>query len=145
MTIMGAINHLDAVKPNGYSQTEKIKWLSTLDGIVKAEIIDTHEGWELVAFDGYNDTTPLGKELLIPHPYDDVYIKWLEAQIDYANGEYGKYNNSITMYNTAYTAFEKYYNRTHLPIKKRFKYGATPNKFEYQVATEIAGVSIKED
>lgn len=145
MTIMGAINHLDAVKPNGYSQTEKIRWISTLDGIVKAEIIDTHEGWENVTFEGYNETTPLTKELLIPHPHDDIYIKWLEAQIDYANGEYGKYNNSITMYNTAYSAFEKYYNRTHLPIKKRFKYGDTPERFEYQVATEIAGVSIKED
>ena len=120
MTIMGAINHLDAVKPNGYSQTEKIKWLSTLDGIVKAEIIDTHEGGEGVAFKGYDETTPLTQELLIPHPYDDVYIKWLEAQIDYANGEYGKYNNSITMYNTAYTAYEKYYNRTHKPIAKNF-------------------------
>ena len=120
MTIMGAISHLDAVKPNGYSQTEKIKWLSTLDGIVKAEIIDTHEGGEGVSFKGYDDTTALTQELLIPHPYDDVYIKWLEAQIDYANGEYGKYNNSITMYNTAYSAFEKYYNRTHMPISKDF-------------------------
>lgn len=120
MTIMGAINHLDAVKPNGYSQTEKIKWLSTLDGIVKAEIIDTHEGGEGVTFKGYDDTTALTQELLIPHPYDDVYIKWLESQIDYANGEYGKYNNSITMYNTAYTAYEKYYNRTHKPKAMNF-------------------------
>lgn len=120
MTIMGAINHVDAVKPNGYSQTEKIKWLSTLDGIVKAEIIDTHEGGESISFKEYDEMTALTKELLIPHPYDDVYIKWLEAQIDYANGEYGKYNNSITMYNTAYSAFEKYYNRTHKPISKNF-------------------------
>ena len=120
MTIMGAINHVDAVKPNGYSQTEKIKWLSTLDGIVKAEIIDTHEGGEGVTFKGYDDMTALTTELLIPHPYDDVYIKWLEAQIDYANGEYGKYNNSITMYNTAYSAYEKYYNRTHMPKGRDF-------------------------
>ena len=120
MTIMGAINHIDAVKPNGYSQTEKIKWLSTLDGVVKAEVIDTHIGAEKVTFEGYSETTPLTKELLIPHPYDEVYIRWLEAQIDYANGEYGKYNNSITMYNAAYSAFEKYYNRTHLPVSKDF-------------------------
>ena len=120
MTIMGAINHVDAVKPNGYSQTEKIKWLSTLDGIVKAEIIDTHEGGESISFKEYDEMTALTQKLLVPHPYDDVYIKWLEAQIDYANGEYGKYNNSITMYNTAYSAFEKYYNRTHKPISKNF-------------------------
>jgi hypothetical protein len=117
---MGAINHLDAVKPNGYSQTEKIKWLSTLDGIVKAEIIDTHEGGEGVIFKDYDEMTPLTQELLIPHPYDEVYIRWLEAQIDYANGEYGKYNNSITMYNIAYSAYERYYNRTHLPKSKDF-------------------------
>ena len=51
---------------------------------------------------------------------EDIYIRWLEAQIDYANGEYGKYNNSITMYNTAYSAYEKYYNREHKPIQKNF-------------------------
>lgn len=122
MTIMEAINHIDAVKPNGYSQVEKIKWLSTIDGMVKAEIIDTHEGGENVTFEGYDANTPLTQELLIPHPHDDVYIKWLEAQIDYANGEYGKYNNSITMYNSAYSAFERYYNRTHMPLGKKFKH-----------------------
>ncbi len=122
MTLMGAINHIDAVKPNGYSQTEKIKWLSTLDGIVKAEIIDTHEGGENVTFKGYDEMTALTQELLIPHPYDDVYIKWLEAQIDYANGEYNKYNNTITVYNKALADFEKAYNRTHMPIGKKFRY-----------------------
>ena len=55
--------------------------------------------------------------LLIPYPYDDVYLKWLEAQIDYANGEIARYNNSITLYNSAMTAFMNYYNRTHLPLK----------------------------
>ena len=122
MTLMGAINHIDAVKPNGYSQTEKIKWLSTLDGIVKVEIIDTHEGGEGVIFNGYDEQTPLTQELLIPHPYDDVYIKWLESQIDYANGEYRKYNNTIAVYNQALADFERAYNRTHMPIGKKFKY-----------------------
>ena len=122
MTLLGAINHIDAVKPNGYSQTEKIKWLSTLDGVVKAEIIDTHEGGEKVAFKGYDEMTALTQALLIPHPYDDVYIKWLEAQIDYANGEYDKYNNSITVYNKALSEFERYYNRTHMPKGKKIKY-----------------------
>jgi hypothetical protein len=120
MTIMGAINHIDVVKPNGYSQDEKVKWLSALDGVIKAEIIDTHEGAEGVTFREYDETTPLTQDLLVPHPYDTVYIKWLEAQIDYANGEYGKYNNAISMYNTAYTAYERYYNRTNKPISKQF-------------------------
>lgn len=119
MTVIGAINHIDAVKPNTYTQTEKIRWLSILDGMVKKEIIDTHEG-EAFEFTEYDDAS-LTKELLVPTPYDDVYIKWLEAQIDYANGEYGKYNNSITMFNSAYMNYATYYNRTHMPKQVAIK------------------------
>lgn len=122
MTIMDALYRTDELKPNSYTQTQKIKWLSTLDGIVKSEIIDTHEGGEGIVFNGYSENADLSTELLIPAPYDDIYLRWLEAQIDYSNGEYGKYNNSIAMYNTAYAAFQNYYNRNHMPIGKKFKF-----------------------
>ena len=124
MTIMDAIFRLGELKPNSYSQSEKIKWLSTLDGIIKREIIDTHEGGENIVFNGYDENTELATKLLVPAPYDDIYLRWLESQIDYVNGEYAKYNNSSTAYNDAYTAFQKYYNRTHMPISKgsRFKF-----------------------
>jgi hypothetical protein len=118
MTIIEAINRVDAVKPNTYSQGEKIKWLSELDGIIKAEIIDTHEGGDNVAFSGYTADTDPNTKLLVPAPYDEVYVRYLEMQIDYANNEYGKYNNSMVMYNSVYTAFEKHYNRDHMPISR---------------------------
>ena len=121
MTIMDALYRIDEVKPNSYSQTEKIKWLSSLDGVIKAEIIDTHEGGEDITFKPYLETE-LTTSLLVPAPYDDIYIRWLEAQIDYANGEYGKYQNSMTMYNTAYSSFERWYNRTHMPKGNKFKF-----------------------
>lgn len=122
MTIMDALYRINELKPNSYSQTEKIKWLSSLDGIIKSEIIDTHEGGEDKVFNGYGEDEELTTELLVPHPYDDIYLRWLEAQIDYANGEYGKYNNSIAMYNNAYSAYAKYYNRTHMPKGTKFKF-----------------------
>ena len=122
MKILEAITKIDALKPNTYTQTEKIKWLSTLDGIVKKEIIDTHEGAEGIVFNGYDDNTNLNTELLVSDPYSDVYLRYLEAQIDYANGEYGKYNNSMSMYNTAYSSFERFYNRTHMPKGTKFKF-----------------------
>ena len=115
MTIIEAINRIDHLKPNAYSQQDKVRWLSNLDGVVKKEMIDTHEGGEDVIFEGYNDETLLTTELLIPAPYDEVYVRYLEMQIDYANGEYAKYNNSTVEYNTAFSAFEKYYNRDHTP------------------------------
>ncbi len=122
MTIIEAINRIDILKPNTYSQQEKVKWLSTLDGVIKKEIIDTHEGGEAVAFEGYTETTNVTTELLVPAPYDDIYLRWLGAQIDYTNGEYARYNNGVQAYNDAYSAFERYYNRTHMPLGKKFKF-----------------------
>ncbi len=120
MTIMEAIYRADAQKPNVYPQEEKIRWLSALDGVVKKEIIDTHEGGEDVVFKAYDNLSDLNTELLIPAPYDEVYIHWIEMHVDYANAEFGKYNNSKAMYSTALLAYEKYYNRTHKPIPKKF-------------------------
>ena len=122
MTIFDAINRINAIKPNSYTQLEKINALSTLDGVIKESIIDTHEGSEDVVFGGYTEETSLTTELLVPAPYDVIYLYWLEATIDYWNGETKKYNNSIEVYNTAYSEFERYYNRTHMPKGNKFKY-----------------------
>ncbi len=122
MTLMEALFRIDEVKPNSYSQSEKTKWVSTLDGMIKSEIIDTHEDGDDIVFKEYDADSDLATELLVPPPYDDIYIRWLETQIDYANGEYGKYNNSKAMYNTAYTAYANYYNRTHMPKGNKFKF-----------------------
>ena len=123
MTIIEVINKADAETPNGYSQTEKIGWLSMLDGIIKTEIIDAHLGAEGVEFSEYNDLTPLNTELLVPHPYDELYVHFIESRIHWANEEYAKYNNAVAMYNAAYNKYQAYYNRTHMPISRgRFKF-----------------------
>ena len=122
MTILEAIHRIDVLKPNTYTQAEKIRWLSELDGMVKREIIDTHEGGDEVKYEQYGDNVVLTTELLVPHPYDRIYLPWLQAQIDYLNGENGKYQNSMSMFNEAFRAFEKYYNRTHMPKGKKMKF-----------------------
>ena len=124
MTIAEAINKTDSIKPNNYSLPEKIAWLSTLDGKIKVDIIDTHEGYENVSFSGYDEDINMDTVLLVPAPFDNIYLRWLEAQIDYANSEYPKYNNSITMYNAEYDAFAKYYTRNNMPLSagKRFTF-----------------------
>ena len=117
MTIIEAINRLDDLKFNTYTQEDKVEWLSRLDSAVKLQIIDNHIGAENITFDGYNKDTPLNTVLLVPAPYDEVYLRWMEAQIDYHNGEYDKFNNSIIMYNTAFDAYQKFYIRTHKPVQ----------------------------
>ena len=121
MTIIEAVNGIDSFKTNTYSREDKIQWLSKLDMTVKLEIIDTHEGGDDIEFSGYTSATPVDTVMLIPSPHEDVYLRWLEAQIDYANGEFGKFNNAITMSNAAYAAFANYYNRTHMPKGQKLR------------------------
>ena len=56
MTLIEAINRIDSLKPNGFLQEDKVRWLSNLEGSIKAEIIDKHEGAENVTFNGYNES-----------------------------------------------------------------------------------------
>ena len=124
MRIIEAINRLDSLKLNTYTQNDKVEWLSRLDNMVKQQIIDTHEGAESISFTGYTADTPLDTILLVPAPYDEIYLRWMEAQIDYHNGEYDKYNNAIIMFNTTFTAYQSHYNSTHMPVShgRRFMF-----------------------
>lgn len=122
MKISEALAQIDSLLPNTYPQLDKVRLLSNLDSKVKTLIIDTHEGGEGVTFSGYDGTTDLNTELLISAPFTDVYLRWLEAQIHYANGEVNRYNNAIENYNAEWTAYQNYYNRTHMPKGCRFKY-----------------------
>lgn len=122
MKIIQAITRLDDLMSNTYSHSDKVEWLSRLDTMVKKHIIDTHEGAEDVTFTGYDEETDPETVLLVPSPHDEMYLQWMEAQIHYYNREYDKYNNAIIMFNTAYEAYQAYYNREHLPVirGKRF-------------------------
>lgn len=122
MTIIEAIQAVDSLKPNSYSELEKIQWLSELDGTIKAEIIDTHEDDEEITFNGYDETTLLETELIVTAPYDRLYKSWLESRIDYANGDYTRYNNSVTVFNTDYLSYQRAYNSKHMPKGTKIKF-----------------------
>ena len=121
MRVCDAIDRVDSLKHNTDTSAEKIEWLSQLDGNIKNEIIDTHESDDDIFFYGYTEDD-METELLVEAPYDVLYIRWLEAQIDYYNGEINRYNNSMMMYQAAYDNYDRYYNRTHMPKGQNFKY-----------------------
>lgn len=118
MKIMEAINRLDALKFNTYTQEDKVDWLSRLDIMVKKQVIDNYDGADSVSFQGYTTDTPMDTVLLVPSPHDEMYLRWMEAQIDYHNGEYDKYNNAIILFKAAFEDFTAYYNRTHMPVSR---------------------------
>ena len=123
MTVADAIGRVDAVYFNTFSHGEKVAWLSKLDGLVHTQILAVHEG-ALEDFTGYGPDTDPGTLLLIPPPYDEMYLSWLQSQMELALRETEGYNASILTFNAEYEAFEKYYNRTHMPLSRgnRFRF-----------------------
>lgn len=121
MTLDEAIARCDALKPNQYSPDEKIQWLSTLDGMIWHEILAVHEAAEgetlPAAFAGYTGETDRATVLLAAEPYSDLYPKYLAAQIDFCNAEFGRFNNSAALFNSVYDDYSRWYNRTHAPLQ----------------------------
>lgn len=122
MTISEAIDMLDNLMPNAYTQEDKVSWLSQIDGLIYNSIISTHEGAEDISFKGYDIETPTCTELLVCAPYDEIYYLWMESRVNYLNGELLKYNNSIARYNDLFQTYNSWYNRNYMPLGKKIKY-----------------------
>lgn len=145
MKIIEAISRIDALKHNTYTQSDKVRWLSALDNMIKSLVIDTHEVDKEVEFNGYNDSTDVNKtELLVSAPHDEMYLMWLESKIDYYNGEYARYNNSAEAFNTVFEDFKKFYNRTHMPKGKQLNYYGNLQDVLLEASNSIVKIGIKE-
>ena len=118
MTVLECIEMVDALKPNQFEFDTKVRWLSDIDATIVRELIDTHENSPLNGpFEPYTENNT-SRSLIAPHPYDILYRWYLESQIDLGNMEIGKYNNTRSLFNTAYQTYTDHYNRTHLPKQR---------------------------
>lgn len=121
MTVMEALQAIDSLKPNTYSQGVKIAWLSTLDGLLHKEILAAHVD-KPSSFHPYTEAS-LGQELLAQEPYGrQLYLTWLESRMDYYNGDTARFNNSLNQFRSAYTEFARFYRRSHCPHRTARKF-----------------------
>lgn len=122
MRIREAIDQVVSRLGNAYDQKDMISWLDRLDRRVKTLIIDTHEGADAVVFSGYDEQTDPDTVLLVAAPFDEMYLRYLEAQIYYADNEIERYNNAIDIFNTVWEEFGNWYNREHMPLGCSWKF-----------------------
>lgn len=118
LTVRAAIDRVDAIKPNAFTDAQKIQWLKELEGRIALDVL-------LVSYETAqaNLPTETTDELLLEGMYEDIYFYWLEAHIDEANGEYDKYQNSQAMFNTAYKNFVRWFAATYEPAQGYFRKG----------------------
>ena len=55
--------------------------------------------------------------LLVNPPHDKLYREYLTARIDYANGEYNKYQNTMQMFNEFWNEFVIWFARNYRPAE----------------------------
>ena len=111
MTTREAIDICDRMRPNDFSYAEKEMWVRELEARIEEEVILTHEKGE--------EAVKMHEEdgiLYAVSPHDSMYLSFLLANIDRANGESARYNESAAVFNAQYTAYAAWYNRTHMPI-----------------------------
>lgn len=101
MKIKDVIAYVDRVKPNAFDKSDKIYWLNEVEGLVQTEVFLRGED-ELIE---YGADTDLDIELLVRSPHDKIYRTYLAAMIDFANGEYSRYENTITQFRTFFSDF----------------------------------------
>lgn len=107
MTIGKVIRLADALKPNAIGREQKYQYINEIEGLVQSEVMLLVSD-DIVTYDcdatGADDTV-----LLVKPPHDKLYIAYLVAMIDYANGEYNKYANTIEQFNTYYAEYHRWY------------------------------------
>ncbi len=117
MTILEAITQADLIRPNVLDAAIKLRWLSTLDGQIHAELL-CGDREASAAFAGYGEETELKTtRLLVPYPYDELYVLYLLMRIDLEHGELDRYNNDAARFNRLWQSYAGRYCRT-APLKE---------------------------
>ena len=113
MTIQGALDMADQMRPNMMEEATKISFLNELEQMIHGELImkHVHSAEEEVTPEYDEDTDP-ATELLIPSPYDKVYWLYIMHRIDLQNQEMDKYNNDRALFEHAYQEAADWINRT---------------------------------
>ena len=105
MTVTQAISNAVTVTGQVFDTDTLRRWLSELDGQLAFDLYGA-DTWTAYCAD--DD----GVLLLVPYPWDGLYVHYLEAQTYYANGEYDRAANARAQYDNALGEFKRFVQRT---------------------------------
>lgn len=110
-TLQGVLDIIDSIKPNAFSEEAKTAWINEIEGLVQTEV------FLLAIEDVVQYTWPenAAATLLAKPPNDKIYWVYLSAMVDFANGEYDKYQNTMQMFNQFFGEYMRWYARTYNP------------------------------
>ncbi len=111
MILREVIEYVDGIKPNTFTKEDKTRWINEVEGMVQTNVF-LLASEEIITYDYENDSEA---ELLVRPPHDKIYAAYLAAMIDYANGEYNKYQNTYQMFNAHYSELMRWFADNYRP------------------------------
>ena len=111
MKVKDVLDQVNTLKPHPYSAETLVQWLSECEGMAQTRVM-LQSPVELVQ---YSWPESQEWELLVDPPHDKLYVSYLLAMIDYHNGEYGKYQNSMAMFNAQFSEFSRWFATVYRP------------------------------
>lgn len=123
-------------RPNEVDDAVKLKMLKKCEHMIINEVILTHEHpvtdekkIEIVnstlkitsgdTLQEHLDSFGMDTELIVPEPYEEVYIHFLDQKIAYNNNDIKRYNVAATQYNNAMLTYQQWYNRTNNALRAK--------------------------
>lgn len=114
MTVKNAIRKTEELRPgSGYGTEYYLEHLNALESDIYENIISQYENVP-------ESTLPLTEEssLLVPNTYARLYVHYLCAQIDIANGDITRYSNNMVLCNTLLSEYYDRYIRNNMPKQR---------------------------
>lgn len=121
MKISELLAFVDSTKPNAFPSSTKIAWINEVEGMIWCDVMllsplefNEHK---------YDENTGEGDtDLLVEVPHSKLYNVYVSAMIDFYNGEYNRYQNSITLFNSYFSEFSRWYALHYRPADGDFQY-----------------------
>ena len=111
MTLDQVIQMADSIKLNTFPANAKTEWVNECEGMVQTQVM-LFAIEEVITYDYERDKS---KELLVLPPHSKIYWAYVCAMIDFANGEYDKYANSMQMFNAFFGEYMRWFAKVYRP------------------------------
>ena len=112
-TIHQVLTQCAAACPDGLSEQDKARWLMELDGRIYTEVTgaDEPDNLPVTQWPEQGDAP-----LLAQAPYQGLYGLWLQANVEFALGNYTVYNELVGRFEGLYAAFRAHWRKNHRPV-----------------------------
>lgn len=103
MTIQSLINKVQEEKPNTFQTNKYLEYITEIEADVADQV-----NMDIPVY----TEDDLNVELIVPAPYDRLYVSYVKAMIDYANEEYASYQLNQMQHVQDFTDFVNWLVRT---------------------------------